>query len=171
MKESRVARFHLRICQRDLQCHECRERIEPLTLYVSGTSLHPLTGYKGGFFCTDCYLKLNPIKSIERSITMARNRVEELGYGKVSKVSELDIDFNDWDLTPTEILNKPIVILSVQPIETKFGSAYVGQCLVNEKELRVLLSGVVVVRQISKLIPHLPVECKITKQGQAHVLV
>ena len=89
---------------------------------------------------------------------MAEEEYQKLGIPNVRPFSELGISTQDWDFTLTDLLNKEIIVLSFEDFETQKGKSYLSDCLVDGQKARVLIGGMVTMKQLKAAEPYLPVK-------------
>lgn len=148
------------------RCRLCQCDIPKGSLSVIGTSFHPLLGYVGGWFHQVCWIHRNFTVSNGRIIKMAQDKEQKhqlpLPIPELSDIGEL----LSWDYKHSDIVDKEVVILSVEQTITGYGQAYIGKCLIDGEEHKVLFGGEVLVQQIKSVLDRLPLKGTVKKAGK-----
>lgn len=103
---------------------------------------------------------------------MAEDVVNELGLPEVTPISEIaDLASTRWQYKHSDLVDKLIVILDYEPIETRYGDAFLARCVVDEEVVSVLIGSTVLCSQLEKVFEHLPVSATITKVSNYYTFV
>lgn len=148
------------------RCRICQNDITKGTLAVVGSSFHPMLGYIGGYFHQVCWIHKNFTVLNGKVIKMATEKVQA-GQIPLMKSDLSDIgELLAWDYKHSDIVDKEVVILSVKETKTGYGPAFLGKCIVDDKECRILFGGEVLVQQLDNVKNMLPLRATVKKEGK-----
>jgi hypothetical protein len=101
---------------------------------------------------------------------MSEKNAVQLRIPEVKSFESLGIKTQRWEITANGLTNKTIVVLTAEMIATEKGRGYVCNCLIDEKEVKVLLAGAIITEQMDAAKDSLPFATTIIKAGRANML-
>ena len=152
-----TALAQMRVSTRHAVCHLCKERIAYGQVYLMGCSKSADFGYASGIFCAHCWLSNNYSPENEGVIKMNEELLAKLGIAKVRKFAEVAPDEKPWKYVHTELVNEEVVILGFVSIKTKYGTAFLTDCIVKEEQCKVLIGGEVLMSHLEQIKNELPI--------------
>lgn len=89
--------------------------------------------------------------------------LRELNIPEVKSFSEVRQNQTLWDVTHSDVLDKTIIVIEYEEIETAYGTSLRAKCIVDGELKYVLIGSTVLQKQLVENKDYLPFECTITR--------